>query len=65
MLKKIDMLHGSTILSNYFFELRQILTNIMIIISCARLTIFMRKRRILIVTSSCSFSLDFYSMDTN
>ena len=59
------MLHGSTILSIYFFNLRQILTNIMIISSCARLTTFRRKRRILIVTSSCSFSLAFYSMDTN
>ncbi len=28
---EIDMLHGSTILSIYFFNLRQILTNIMIV----------------------------------
>ena len=65
MFEKIDLPHGSTILSIYFFNLRQILTNIMIISSCARLTTFRRKRRILIVTLSGPFSLAFYSMDTN
>jgi len=59
------MLHGSTILSIYFFNLRQILTNIIIVMPVARLTTFRRKRRILIVTSSCSLSLAFYFMDTN
>ena len=55
ILKKIDMLHGSTVLSIYFFNSRQNLTNIMVINACSRLTTFSRKRRILIVTSSCSF----------
>ena len=41
--REIDMLHGSTIMGTYFFNLSRILTIMMIVSSCARLTTFRRK----------------------
>ena len=57
------MMHGSTT-EHIFFQLREIL-NIHDYRFMSEIDNIWGKRRILIVTSSCSFSLAFYSMDTN
>jgi hypothetical protein len=58
------MLHGSTT-EHLFFQFKANFDKYNDYKFMCGLTTLRRKRRILIVTSSCSFSLAFYSMDTN